>query len=139
MRAFWIGALYAAGATLIGLVALFWYGLGMPDRSYDGPLPQATREEEDLAALLRRHVVAVAGAPHNMRHDDNLEYDSYLDAPGANDNGSGVAALLQLARLLKDLRPRRTWDLFERVAVVPADQAFRSIKDAGCPPVKGRP
>jgi Zn-dependent M28 family amino/carboxypeptidase len=35
-------------------------------------------------------------------------YDSYLDAPGANDNGSGVAALLELARLLKDLRPRRT-------------------------------
>jgi Zn-dependent M28 family amino/carboxypeptidase len=35
-------------------------------------------------------------------------YDSYLDAPGANDNGSGVAALLELARLLRDLRPRRT-------------------------------
>ena len=161
MRDFWIGALYAAIATLIGVIALFWYSLGMPGHSYDGPLPRATPEEDDLAARLRRHVVAVASAPHNIRHDDNLEkaaryiedvlasegyrvvpqsydvaewtvrnlevaieprknasstttivigahYDSYLDAPGANDNGSGVAALLELARLLKDLRPRRT-------------------------------
>jgi hypothetical protein len=161
MRDFWIGALYAAVATLIGVVALFWYGVGMPGRSYDGPLPPATREEDDLAARLRRHVVAVASAPHNIRHGDNLEnaaryiedvlasegyrvvpqpydvaewtvrnleaaieprenappaktivigahYDSCLDAPGANDNGSGVSALLELARLLRDLRPRRT-------------------------------
>lgn len=28
-------------------------------------------------------------------------YDSYADAPGANDNGSGSAAVLELARLLK--------------------------------------
>jgi len=34
-------------------------------------------------------------------------YDSAYDAPGANDNGSGVAALLELARLLKDHQPRR--------------------------------
>jgi hypothetical protein len=31
-------------------------------------------------------------------------YDSVADAPGANDNGSGVAALIELARLLADLR-----------------------------------
>ena len=31
-------------------------------------------------------------------------YDSWLEAPGANDNGSGVAAVLELARLLADLR-----------------------------------
>jgi hypothetical protein len=31
-------------------------------------------------------------------------YDSYGDAPGANDNGTGVAALLELARLLANLR-----------------------------------
>jgi Zn-dependent M28 family amino/carboxypeptidase len=161
MRDFWIGVLYAVAALLIGVVALFWYCLGMPGRSYDGPLPQVTREEDDLAARLKRHVVAVASAPHNIRHDENLEkaaryiedilasdgyrvvpqpydvtgwtvrnlevaiepretaspgktivigahYDSCLDAPGANDNGSGVGALLELARLLKDLHPRRT-------------------------------
>lgn len=34
-------------------------------------------------------------------------YDSAGTAPGANDNGSGVAALLELARLLRDHEPSR--------------------------------
>lgn len=33
-------------------------------------------------------------------------YDSPDDSPGANDNGTGVAALLELARALRDLAPR---------------------------------
>ena len=33
-------------------------------------------------------------------------YDSVEDAPGANDNASGTAAVLELARLLKDLQGR---------------------------------
>ncbi|MGJ7913875.1 M28 family peptidase [Massilia sp. LXY-6] len=32
-------------------------------------------------------------------------YDSAPGAPGANDNGSGTAAVLELSRLLKDMRP----------------------------------
>lgn len=35
-------------------------------------------------------------------------YDTVLNCPGANDNGSGVAALLELARLLRDSKPART-------------------------------
>jgi Zn-dependent M28 family amino/carboxypeptidase len=35
-------------------------------------------------------------------------YDSYWDAPGANDNGTGVAAVLELARLLREWRPLGT-------------------------------
>lgn len=35
-------------------------------------------------------------------------YDTVFNCPGANDNGTGVAALLELARLLADSRPRRT-------------------------------
>ncbi len=31
-------------------------------------------------------------------------YDSYLHAPGANDNGTGTAGIVELARLLADLR-----------------------------------
>jgi peptidase M28-like protein len=47
--------------------------------------------------------------PTDAAHSpDNLvigaHYDSVADAPGANDNGSGVAALLELAGLLADLR-----------------------------------
>lgn len=33
-------------------------------------------------------------------------YDSWFDAPGANDNGSGAAAVVELARLLSDLDSR---------------------------------
>jgi Zn-dependent M28 family amino/carboxypeptidase len=35
-------------------------------------------------------------------------YDSVLGAPGGNDNGSGVAAVLELARRLREANPRRT-------------------------------
>jgi hypothetical protein len=35
-------------------------------------------------------------------------YDSVFGAPGGNDNGSGVAATLELARALRDARPART-------------------------------
>jgi Iap family predicted aminopeptidase len=33
-------------------------------------------------------------------------YDSYDNAPGANDNGTGVAAVLELARLLRPWQPQ---------------------------------
>ena len=33
-------------------------------------------------------------------------YDSFGNAPGANDNGTGTAAVLELARLLKDVAPK---------------------------------
>jgi Zn-dependent M28 family amino/carboxypeptidase len=36
-------------------------------------------------------------------------YDSVRGSPGANDNGSGVAATVELARLLADWRPRHAW------------------------------
>jgi len=35
-------------------------------------------------------------------------YDSYGDAPGANDNATGTAAIIELARLLGDWQPERT-------------------------------
>jgi len=35
-------------------------------------------------------------------------YDSVETSPGANDNASGVAAVLELARIFKGFRPRRT-------------------------------
>lgn len=35
-------------------------------------------------------------------------YDSVIGAPGANDNGSGVGAVIELARLLKEAQPART-------------------------------
>ena len=72
------------------------------------------------------HDVARQGYPLDGRTYENLEveipggaraneilvvgahYDSEVGTPGANDNGSGVAALLALARRLADDRPART-------------------------------
>src|SRR4029078_6468292 len=35
-------------------------------------------------------------------------YDSVRGAPGANDNATGVAAVMEIARMLKDRKPDRT-------------------------------
>lgn len=154
-------ALWSAGLLLLTLAvfaAACWYSLALPGKSYAGKAPPVTDDERDLSQRLRRHVTAIASAPHNVAHYDALEksaayieaelnglgyavtqqvydvgdkpvrniavelappdasastpiivvgahYDSYGDAPGANDNGSGVAAVIELARLLKDAGP----------------------------------
>jgi hypothetical protein len=43
-----------------------------PGQSHVGPLPPATNED-DLAARLKQHVVAIASVPRNMRHYSALE------------------------------------------------------------------
>jgi Zn-dependent M28 family amino/carboxypeptidase len=76
---------------------------------------------ERLGYAVNRQVFTVAGRRvRNIeveREAQSLEantlvvgahYDSFEDAPGANDNGSGVAAVLELARLLKHWQPQRT-------------------------------
>ena len=45
----------------------------------------------------------------------SAQYDTLPDSPGANNNGSGMAILFQLSRLLKDLTPDRTLRLIEFV------------------------
>lgn len=54
-------------------------------------------------------------------------YDS-VDSPAANDNGSGVAALLELARLLKDSNPAIT---IRFVAFVNEEQPFFQTRNMG--------
>jgi hypothetical protein len=147
--------LLALAAGVIGAVRYFAY---WPLYGFEGPLPPATAEEQDLAGRLRGHVVAVASTPHNTAHPQALEtaaryiegqlkalgyeverqefdaagqrvrnihvslggggadvpsfvvgahYDSAGIAPGANDNGSGTAAVIELARMLRDFRPKK--------------------------------
>lgn len=48
----------------------------------------------------------VIGAHYDSRTDDLT--DSTAFAPGADDNGSGVAAVLEIARVMSQLRPRTT-------------------------------
>ena len=47
--------------------------------------------------------------PGTVHSDESIiigaHYDSVMGAPGANDNGSGVAALLELSRLMLENRP----------------------------------
>lgn len=48
----------------------------------------------------------VVGAHYDSRTDDLNDATSF--APGADDNGSGVAAVLELARVMSQIRPRAT-------------------------------
>ncbi len=54
--------------------------------------------EAEITGWTAPHEIVIVGA----------HYDSAPGAPGANDNGSGVAATLELARLLKDHKSQRT-------------------------------
>jgi Zn-dependent M28 family amino/carboxypeptidase len=55
-------------------------------------------------------------------------YDSVVGAVGANDNGSGVAAVLELARLLREAKPARTLRL---VAFVNEEPPFFKTNQMG--------
>ena len=55
-------------------------------------------------------------------------YDTVQDCPGANDNGSGVAALLELARLFKDKHLNRT---VRFVAFVNEESPFSYTEEMG--------
>lgn len=54
--------------------------------------------EVELPGGARADEIVIVGA----------HYDSVIGAVGANDNGSGVAALIELARLLRESKPSRT-------------------------------
>ncbi len=66
-------------------------------------------QEYRLAGGVYRNVVArrPSGHPTEDVVVVGAHYDAYQDFPGANDNGSGVAVLLELARTLPDVPPRR--------------------------------
>jgi Zn-dependent M28 family amino/carboxypeptidase len=55
-------------------------------------------------------------------------YDSVVGAVGANDNGSGVAAVLELARLFREAKPARTLRL---VAFVDEELPFFKTNQMG--------
>lgn len=144
---------------VVPIVALLWYMMAIPGKSYRGALAPLSMAEQTLADRFRLHVQAVASAEHNTQHPEalaaaaryldmqlagmgyqvgqqvyvsdgiqvrNLEveikgstkpeeiilvgahYDSARGAPGANDNGSGTAMVLELARSFKSAQPQRS-------------------------------
>ena len=108
----------------------------MPGASYAGPFEPLTPSERALEAALRRDVAMLAGHTPAADHLDaalveagyvvsrrrfDLEAERpgsdpgivlvgarYPSAPGADDDVSGVAALLAVARAFADKHPRRT-------------------------------
>lgn len=73
-----------------------------------GYAPLAQRYEVEGHEVRNIEVVIAppAGGPETPTLVVGAHYDSPDDSPGANDNGTGVAALLELARALRDLAPR---------------------------------
>lgn len=85
--------------TLAGLGhALAAQRYTVPDNQRVSRPAEVRNIEVELRGGARASEIVIVGA----------HYDSVLGAPGANDNGSGVAAVLELARLLKDAKPART-------------------------------
>ncbi len=74
------------------------------------PYNGKTTEQRNLFAVLTGSEagagVIVVGAHYDSRTDDLTNSDAY--APGADDNGSGVAAVLELARIMSQYQPRAT-------------------------------
>jgi hypothetical protein len=69
-----------------------------------------TRQEYMAGGQRVRNIEAAVGNVAQGKRPDRIfivgaHYDSAPGAPGANDNGSGTAAVLELARLLKTVRP----------------------------------
>jgi Zn-dependent M28 family amino/carboxypeptidase len=69
-----------------------------------------TRQEYMAGGQRVRNIEATVGNVAKGKRPDRIfivgaHYDSAPGAPGANDNGSGTAAVLELARLLRTMRP----------------------------------
>src|SRR6266545_2843962 len=95
----------AIAAILPLLFLIIWlFTVRMPGPAFAGPLPPLTPNQARIRSELQRHVTALA-------HDIvvlGAHYDTAEDAPGADDNASGVAGVLVLARVFAHERQART-------------------------------
>jgi len=81
------------------------------ERSFEGLGYPIERQVFTVAGRAVRNIEATREPPSRSAAASLIigaHYDSYEDAPGANDNGTGVAAMLELARLLEGWRPQAT-------------------------------
>lgn len=73
-------------------------GFQIAEQKYSAGGKEVKNIETEILGTERPEEIVIIGA----------HYDSVSGSPGANDNASGVAALLELARNLKAIRPLRT-------------------------------
>lgn len=89
------------------------------------------RQQYDVGGVAVRNIWVTVEPSGPVR--DTLviggHYDSVHDCPGAGDNGSGTAATIELARLLKDLKPKHTRLYF--VAFVNEEAPYWGSHDQG--------
>jgi len=89
-------ALEAAAKEIERVLAALGYPVSA--QRFSTPLGEARNIEVEIAGGALAREIVLIGA----------HYDSVSGSPGANDNGSGVAALLELARMMRDAKPART-------------------------------
>jgi Zn-dependent M28 family amino/carboxypeptidase len=73
-------------------------GYKISAQKFPGPAGELRNIETEIAGAGKPKEIILVGA----------HYDSVAGAQGANDNGSGTAAVLALAKLLKDFKPEKT-------------------------------
>lgn len=98
------------GPRHLGNSPAFHAAAGLVERELSNILPAATLQtyrvgNEEVANV-------VAAIPGTTLHDEivvvGAHYDTVWSTPGADDNASAVAMLIEVARLMRDSRPRRT-------------------------------
>lgn len=80
-----------------------------PSRAQPVEITQDTRPEMGAIGPWRNYVVEIKGSE---KPDEVIligaHFDAYINAPGADDNGTGTAALLEIARVLQGREFKRT-------------------------------
>ena len=94
------------------------YGYRVQVQRIEAPAGEVRNIEVEVKGAALASEIIVVGA----------HYDSVVGAVGANDNGSGVAAVLELARLFMEAKPARTLRL---VAFVDEEPPFFKTNQMG--------
>lgn len=102
-------------------------------------ISEQTYDADDIEA---RNIIARFGPADGERVVVGAHYDSHLNTPGADDNASGVAGLIELARLLAKAELKRPVELvaytleeppYFRTAEMGSAQHARALKERGVP------
>jgi Zn-dependent M28 family amino/carboxypeptidase len=115
-RNVWRGTLEAAASYIEG--AMREVGLAPTDQPFSSGGHRARNLEVRIAGNSRPEEILLVGA----------HYDTVPGSPGADDNASGIAALIEVARLLADSGPSRTLRL---VAFANEEPPFFSGEEMG--------